>query len=142
MAQLTAENVHNILTYCLYTDEEIKQMPEGADSPEGALQVRGVLLNLGLHPHRVAEKKEQIREMLAELPDQFRADKGSGWSFLNACMDRSGAQWGEHINIDELLCLGQAAGLAKILMPREMWAMFPGGMPYFSVDVAPAEAGQ
>ena len=142
MAQLTAKNVHDILNYCLYTDEEIKQMPEGAAPPEGALLVQGVLLNLGLHPHRVAEKKEQIRAMLAELPDQFHAGKGGGWSFLNACMDREGAQWGEHSNIDELLCLGQAAGLAEFLLPRDMWAMFPGGMPYFSVDVVPAEAGQ
>jgi hypothetical protein len=77
--------------------------------------------------------------MLAELPDNFHEKKGGGWTFLNGCMDRHGNQWGEQINVDELVMLGQGLGLAKYQLPREMWSVFPGGMPYFSVVVEAAQ---
>ena len=76
---------------------------------------------------------EEILATLMELPPQFRMSEGGGWSFLNACNDRDGNLWGQHINIEQLLLLGIGAGLAKILLPREMWKALPGGMPYFGV---------
>lgn len=35
--------------------------------------------------------------------------------------------------IDQLLAMGIASKKAAFLMPREMWSMLPGGMPYFVV---------
>jgi hypothetical protein len=35
--------------------------------------------------------------------------------------------------MDELVCLGLAIGRIAFLMPREMWEMLPGGMPYIVV---------
>jgi hypothetical protein len=49
-------------------------------------------------------------------------------------MTAEGKQWGEHSNIEELLCLGTAIGKVHFQFPRDMWSMFPGGMPYFSVS--------
>ena len=53
-------------------------------------------------------------------------------------MTKSGEQWGEHMNIEQLLALGIATGQAGYPMPKEMWKMLPGGMPYFTVKVRSA----
>lgn len=122
MKTLTSENVESVFRACLFRD--------GEDTSQAKI-VEGVVNKFGFHPERVAAHKTEIAEMLNGLPDEFRADKGGGWSFLNACMTKSGDQWGEHRNIEQLLALGIASGQAKMLLPREMWQ--PGGMPYFSV---------
>jgi hypothetical protein len=124
MKALTAENVTEIIKDCLYRDGE---------DTSNAIITQGVVGKFGFNPARLAEHKADIGEMLHDLPDQFHADKGQDWSFLQACMTRNGVQWGEHRNIDELLCLGIATGQARILFPREVWNAFPGGMPYFVV---------
>lgn len=124
MKTLTAENVETIFRDCLFRD--------GEDTSTGKI-VDGVLGKFGFHPERLAAHKTEIAEMLGGLPDEFMAEKGGGWSFLNACMTKNGDQWGEHMNIEQLLVLGIATEQAKILMPREMWKMLPGGMPYFAV---------
>jgi len=70
------------------------------------------------------------------LPDEFHTGKGGGWSFLDACNDRNGAQWTSlHRTMDQLVCLGHAIGAVSFCLPREMWKILPGGMPYFVVDV-------
>jgi hypothetical protein len=125
MSKLNSKRVDQILTECLFR--------EGEDT-SNALVGKGVITDFGFHPERIEQHRSEVAEMLAELPDQFHEDKGGGWSFLNACMDREGNQWGEHISIEGLLALGSALGMAKTLMPKEMWGIFPGGMPYFSVN--------
>ena len=74
--------------------------------------------------------------MLAELPNQFQADKGGGWSFLSACDDRNGHQWTDyHQRMEQLFQLGLALGLVRCPVPRDAWSMLPGSMPYYVVDV-------
>ena len=124
MKTLTAENVETIFRDCLFRD--------GEDTSQAKI-VEGVVSKFGFHPTRLETHKSEIAEMLDGLPDEFRADKGGGWSFLNARMTKSGDQWGEHRNIEQLLTLGIATEQAKMLMPREMWNVLPGGMPYFAV---------
>jgi len=56
-------------------------------------------------------------------------------SFLNACQDRNGNQWTDlHQRMEQLFVLGQAAGFVSCLLPRDMWAALPGGMPYYVVS--------
>lgn len=121
---LTASRVEEIFMDCLFRYGE---------PTETHIVGEGVMTKAGFHPERLAGHKDEIRSMLHQLSDDFLEDKGGGMSFLNACVTRDGDQWGEHCNIDQLLALGAATGQAKVLMPREMWSMFPGGMPYFSV---------
>ena len=40
---------------------------------------------------------------------------------------------GEHQACDALLCLGIAIGKAEISLPRELWEVLPGRMPYFHI---------
>jgi hypothetical protein len=65
------------------------------------------------------------------LPKEFKT--GGGASFMNACMTVEGELWGQHQNIDELLCLGLAINKVKFFIPKEMWSALPGGMPFFVV---------
>jgi hypothetical protein len=131
MPKLEAKKVSKIFLDCLFKEEEV---PDGK-APADALIVEGVRGKFGLHKGRVETHRQEVKEMLAELPDKFHTSKGGGWTFLNGCMDRDGNQWGEQIHVDELVVLGSALGLAHYQMPREMWHIFPGGVPYFDVDL-------
>jgi hypothetical protein len=132
---LTAEAVDLIMHRCLFTEDELSSAGAGIP-PEGAVIVDGIVQKFGFHPGRIMENKEAIRLLLAELPVAFRHNGGGGWSFLQGCMDRNDRQWGEHRNVEALLVLGLASGLATYLLPREVWGSLPGGMPYFMVLVS------
>lgn len=122
-----AEKVRAIMLDCL----------NGAE--EGALVIEGVVRKFGFSPEKIASHKEEIRELLDDMPDEFQMGKGGGWSFLNLCNDKHGEQWtGLHQTMEELIALGQAAGMAKYLMPRDMWKILPGGMPYVGFDTRAA----
>lgn len=125
MTKLTAQAVHALMTGCLFRDGE---------PTDAAIKVEGIMTGYRFHPDRILQHTMDIAALLAELPEGFQADKGGGWTFLNACDDRHGEQWtGEHHDMESLFCLGIAAGLAKWMMPRDMWSVFPGGMPYVQV---------
>lgn len=122
--ELTSEAVARIVQECLFK--------EGEDTSKAVI-ANGVMMKMGFHPERLDEHRAEILSLLLQLPEQFQNNKGGGWSFLNACIRADGFQWGEHRDIDALLCLGLATKYAKLNLPREMWKMFPGGMPYFTV---------
>jgi len=103
---------------------------------EGALVVSGLVRKFGFSPEKISEHKETIRALLNEMPKEFHKETGGGMSFLNLCMDKNGDQWGEHRNMEELIALGIAAGMASYTLPREMWDVLPGAVPYVTFDTA------
>lgn len=121
---LTAKAVREVLISCLYREDE---------DTSGVVPVDGVMIKVGFHPERLEAARPRILELLKELPDAFKDTGGGGASFLNACVTKDKVQWGEHSNIDELLCLGLAARLVSFPIPRDLWEVLPGGMPYFCV---------
>jgi hypothetical protein len=131
--ELTATNVQDIFARCLYQEGDLCGLEKG-EIPADCVRGEGIVMKAGFHPGRVEEAKPAIKELLAQLPEQFHKATGGGWSFLQMCVDKEGNQWGEHRNMDELLCLGIAAGMAAYCMPRDMWEMLPGGMPYVVLD--------
>ena len=134
--ELTTKNVETVFKDCLYTEEEITFEPPNSKVPKGCVIVEGIVNTFGFHPERLASHKEDIRSMLADLPTEFRENSGGGWSFLNACIrQHDGEQWGEHRNMEQLFCLGIGLGMAKWLLPRNMWNVLPGEMPYVSITV-------
>lgn len=83
---------------------------------------------------RLEKNKGAIKSMLDELPDDFKESKGGGGSFLSACMDKDGEQWtGLQAIVEELFLLGIAIGAVRLVLPRKMWGMLPGGMPYYVI---------
>jgi len=122
---LTAENVENVFKECLFIDGE---------DTSSKLVAEGIKTNVGFHPERLERHREDIANMLSELPKEFQQDGGGGMSFLNACMNADGEQWtGIHSTMEKLFLLGLALGKVKNLMPRAIWCALPGGMPYYVV---------
>lgn len=123
---LNSDNVEKIFISCLFDDDEDKTK---------AVIIEGITSKFGFNPDKLESHKEMIKEMLGLLPDSFKKDGGGGMSFLNACQDRNGNQWTDlHQRMEQLFVLGQAAGFVSCLLPRDMWAALPGGMPYYVVS--------
>jgi len=129
----SATKVDAIFRDCLFKDEEII---DGKPIVEPVC-VRGIINHYGFHPERLKNHHDEIVSELSTLPDTFKksteSSGGGGWSFLNACMDTNGNQWGEHINIEQLVCLGMGIDKVEWCLSREYWSVFPCGMPYFVI---------
>lgn len=124
--ELNADNVHAIFMECLFKQGE---------PTANYVLAHGVILKVGFHPERLKEREQKISEMLSALSDDFKKSEGGGMSFLNMCNDSSGVQWADlHQTMDELVCLGIASNKLSFLMPREMWEIMPGGVPYIVVN--------
>lgn len=119
MGKLTSDAVDAVFKECLGDD----------------LLIDGLVHKFSFDKAKIEQNKPKIMKFLAELPDPFHAGKGGGWSFLNGCQDRYGDQWtGLHLAVEQLVCLGIAAGVAAWMM-REMADVLPVGVPYFQVTV-------
>lgn len=128
MTELNAQRVEELFGRCL------------AGAPDQGAVTRGIVTTAAFSPQAIEEHREEIGQLLAELPEQFRETGGGGWSFLNACMDRHGRQWtGLHRSMEQLFLLGLASGQVSELLPRDMWPALPGGMPYYMVRQHKAE---
>lgn len=128
---IIADKVHEALKDSLYRDDEITDR----DIPSDAVRVEGILNSFAFNPARLEAHRTEVAGWLASLPRSFRENEGGGMSFLNACYDDTDQHWGEHRSMDALFVLGCGLGLAKCVLPREMWKVFPGGMPYYSIKV-------
>ena len=128
--ELTSKNVQDVLVDCLYPEAE------GSHPPEGSIQVEGIVRKYAFHPERIKEHEQDIRLMLDDLPKEFHKGTGDGYSFLAACNNREGKQWtGEHMIMEMLFCLGMGIGAVTCLLPREMWSILPGAVPYYRIDL-------
>lgn len=114
--------------------QTVERTFEACYDPAGDVQVDGIMLPARFDKRRLADHAELIAGLLGELPDEFKASGGGGWSFLNACMDRHGRQWtGMHSTMDKLFMLGAGIGMVECQMPRDVWQVLPGRMPYYLV---------
>lgn len=110
----------------LYNPNElIKDLP-----PYDAILVRGIVVAYAFHPERVKKNALKIREILLFMPETFWEGKGGGWSFVNLCMTKDDFHWGEHSDMEALVCLGIATGQASYCLPRDMWSALHGSVPY------------
>lgn len=119
-AKLTSQAVNEILHKCF------------SDGSEG-VDVDGIVSRFSFSKAKLAEHADEIYALLLELPEDFMSSKGGGTSFLMACHDKDGNHWGEHPDMEALVCLGIAINKVSFLMFREMWKLMPGGMPYLFV---------
>lgn len=120
---MNAEKVREMFLSCLFKTEELP--------PKDYVEVEGLTQKFGLHPQRLAETKPVLIEMIDTLPEQFISGKGGGWSFLNLVIDKDGHQWTDlQLTAQEFLVMCMGNGLARIQLPRDMWHVLPGGVPY------------
>lgn len=124
--ELTSENVERVFRECLSNEKE----------GDNVRLVEAVHANVKMAMRRDKLKfyQEEIQGMLLQLPRKFRETDSGGWSFLNLCTREDGTQWtGSHAAMEQLVCLGIGAGKMKYLLPKPMWNILPGGMPYLAV---------
>lgn len=123
--RLSTKRVENVFMDCLF---------RGGEDTSSHVKAEGITTNVGFHPERLKNHETEIIEMLNELPDEFKETSGGGMSFLNACNDKQGNQWTSfHHTMEQLFQLGIASGKVKLLLPRKMWGVLPGGMPYYVI---------
>ncbi len=127
--KLTAKNVGMVTRACLSDDTSI--------SLGERVEARGVLHSFMFDKAAIERCREDIDSMLDQLPATFHQGRGDGWWFLNACETKDGERWGEHIHVEQLFCLGIATGRVVFTLPRDMWPVHPGGMPYVSIARRP-----
>jgi hypothetical protein len=124
--KLDAGRVEEVFLECLFRDGE---------DTTNHIRAEGITSTVGFHPDSLESHKAEIEAMLEELPDEFKSSGGGGWSFLNACNDKHGNQWtGLHQRMEQLFQLGIAIGKVEYQLPREMWSVLPGGMPYLVIN--------
>ena len=119
---ISATRVHEIFLDCLH-----RQTPEDSDPCIGIYDVKHVI---GFVPSKIEEHREEIYQILQELPDPFFEDIGGGYSFMQLPFTKTGEQWGEQTNGNELMGLGLATGYMQYMFSIQMWSALPGRVPY------------
>lgn len=130
------EAIQAVIVDCLFAShDELLATPEAL-----VVRVEGILRDFVFKRERLESHRGAVESWLRLLPKGFRRDHGGGGSFLNACNQEDGELWtGLHIRMEELLVLGIGLGLANWLMPRQMWSIFPGGLPYVVLNLEPVK---
>jgi len=124
---IDSSKVHEAFMDCLFRDEEDHKL---------YTEAHGLTCNVGFHPERLESHRAEVVGYLSNLPNSFKKTGGGGMSFLNACNDKNGTQWTDfHKIMEELFLLGSGLKIVSFPIPRELWDVLPGGMPYVTVDV-------
>ena len=128
-------NVENTFS-CVVTRPVVRAPESRSSCVNASLRSKWKPKKFGFHPERLAQAKAPLMDMIQQLPDQFLKNKGGGWTFLNLCNRKDESQWtGEHKTMEALVCLAIGAGIGAYCAPRDIWPVFPGGMPYVVFDL-------
>ena len=125
---ISATKLQEVFLDCLFREEEL----EGG-RPIGGLEwvpCSGIVNNVGFHKERLKAHRDDVKAFLNELNPKF----SEGLSFLEMPMDKDGNQWGEQRNAEQLMLLGYGLGYISYPVPRELWKMLPGGVPFVVID--------
>ena len=115
------EKINKIFRNCLFDKTEEVTDP---------LMVEGITINVGFNKKKIEDHREEIIDLVDNLHPTFK----EGWSFLNMCLNKDNIQWtGSHQTMQELLLLGLAIEKIEYLLPKEMWSILPGEMPYIKI---------
>jgi hypothetical protein len=122
---LTADRVNHVFQDCLFKDNEDESMRVLADiGPR----------TVSFHLDRLNGHRQEIHDMLDQLPDQFMFSKGGGFSILMAGLDKHNEVWSE-LNqevVHRLILLAVASEEGEYIPTVEMIpAPLPG--PCFAV---------
>lgn len=131
-----SEWVREMFSDSMFTQEEVAAVPTG-QLPENTVAVEGIRGKLGFHRERLEKHRQEVIDILKQMPPQFFKGHGYGYTFLALCETKDGVQWGEHINVEQLCALAIGLNLGEWCLPREAWPLMPGGMPYIVFDLDP-----
>lgn len=124
--KLSADRVTEIFQLCFVSNQKTEDTIEVLDGVSAPCYFSIIGINY---------YKDEIDAMLMQLPDEFMASKGGGYSFMYAAHNNKGEHWADlHASMAALFNLGLATSKVKLLLPREYWDILPGGMPYYAVN--------
>lgn len=129
--QLTSNNIRTTIMAALFEAHEVSDH----NNPPAHVPAHGVMLRVGFHPERLEAQRDNVKAMLAQLPEDFMHDKGGGASFLTMVTDNAGKVYGEQRDADALLTMAVALNLASFPLPRDVWKGLPGGVPYVVITL-------
>ena len=119
-AKLTADNVIRIVAECLPVETPATTL--------GLRRVLGLSTIFGFQRDLLEERRDQIIEMVSEVPARFIMSEGS---LLDVGRRRDNTVWTEDDSVKEqFCCLAIAIGYAGWIGDRKMWKNFRGEMPY------------
>ena len=124
MIELTPKNVFDLASKCFFDDEVIEKY-DGTPPQELWAKGGGIVRNLVFDKRKIEEHKNEIKELLLQLPDEFMDKEKQGISFIKMPFKKDGTQWGEQTHAELLMALGKAAGMVWYT-PRELWALTLG----------------
>jgi hypothetical protein len=114
--ELTSQNVEKLFNSCL---------------SKAGIFIEGKLVSARLD---IKGHEQEIISLLLQLPEDFYASKGKGWSFHQANTTKSGIEWtSTYTIIEKLVLLGIVGGVVKYLPSKNFWQSLPGEMPYFVI---------
>jgi hypothetical protein len=123
MSELTSDNVVEAFNDSLYGDSNT--------TPLDPIKVEGIVHTIVFNKTQLENHRDEVISWIDQLPPNFLKEGGGGWTFLNLCMRKDGVQWtGFHLIQEHLLTMAIALDLAQIQLPREMWSVLPGSVPY------------
>jgi hypothetical protein len=131
---ISAERVREITKGSIYHQSDLPDDYKPGDKPENAIMIEGIVNMFGFNPDRVKRFKNEVKGILGELPETFRVNE-NGDTFLNGAKDKNGVIWGEHFDVECLMCVGMALGYITCPYPRSEWSTLYGEMPYYKVHL-------
>lgn len=64
----------------------LSSMFEEGEEVTNPIIVQGIVCNVAFDPIRLENARDEVVEMLLQLPDEFKKSIGGGWSFLYMCI--------------------------------------------------------
>lgn len=131
---MNAADVHTTLVSCLFTSEEVDACrAEGLDVPQDAVVVEGIMRTFGFHPGRLEAARPRVKAWIKEMDPAFLTSGGGGSTFLNLCVLADGTHWADQPTCEAFIVLAFGLKLGSFSLPREMWGVLPGSMPYVTL---------
>ncbi|MDB4984384.1 MAG: hypothetical protein JWM20_563 [Patescibacteria group bacterium] len=122
--QLCSKNVKEVFFRCRVSKTQ-------------ASSFRGIGLQNDIYfSNDLLDHKQEIKDMLLELPYDFKKSSGSkGASFLESNFKNTGRWWTMMFETAEMLfAMGHALGLVEFPVPREMWFTLEQELPILIVN--------
>ncbi len=127
---LSEERVNEIFEKLLFKDDELR----GGKPIVEPIWGMGRQNEFGFFPERLNARKEEIMNMLLELPDQFKESEGGGYPFISAQYRKDMTFWTTNLqHVEQLMAMGHALGFIVFRTKKELWKDLPGGGPIFAV---------
>jgi len=133
---IDANRVSEIFMDCLWNEQE-RSMYSEEELVRMSTQIPALVMGtVCFNPDRLVKHSEEITSMLSELSPNFFKNNGGAGHFNQMPFTAKQEQWGEHINAEELMCLGMGIGKVKYAIEdRLAWSAMPGGVPFIVVDL-------